>query len=206
MPRTKEQCEEMRKATRDKIKLAAMRLFVQKGYGSTSVHEISDLAGISIGLLYRQYKTKEELFNDLVEYSLTRIKNIIDFFEKDELPRELVNQFVYEVYNDIINGEELANLLILMAQSFLSGAANPKQNEIIELDTKMLQATANCIERGQELGEFRPGNAKELATLFYSAVQGMAMMKISLKESFIMPSPSIITSILLNWLLYQIFT
>lgn len=206
MPRTKEQFEKMRKATRDKIQLAAMRLFVQKGFGSTSVHEISDLAGISIGLLYRQYKTKEELFNDLVEYSLTRVKNIIDFFEKDDSPRELVNQFVYKVYNDIINGEELANLLILMAQSFLSGAANPKQNEIIELDTKMLQATAKCIERGQELGEFRPGNANELATLFYSAIQGMAMIKISLKESFIMPSPSVITSILFNWLLYQIFT
>ncbi len=206
MPRTKEQFEKMRKATRDKIQLAAMRLFVQKGFGSTSVHEISDLAGISIGLLYRQYKTKEELFNDLVEYSLTSIKNIIDFFEKDDSPRELVNQFVYKVYNDIINGEELANLLILMAQSFLSGAANPKQNEIIELDTKMLQATAKCIERGQELGEFRPGNANELATLFYSAIQGMAMIKISLKESFIMPSPSVITSILFNWLLYQIFT
>ncbi len=198
MPRTKEQFEKMRKATRDKIQLAAMRLFVQKGFGSTSVHEISDLAGISIGLLYRQYKTKEELFNDLVEYSLTSIKNIIDFFEKDDSPRELVNQFVYKVYNDIINGEELANLLILMAQSFLSGAANPKQNEIIELDTKMLQATAKCIERGQELGKFRPGNANELATLFYSAIQGMAMIKISLKESFIMPSPSVITSILFN--------
>lgn len=206
MPRTKEQFEKMRKATRDKIQLAAMRLFVQKGYGSTSVHEISDLAGISIGLLYRQYKTKEELFNDLVEYSLTSIKNIIDFFEKDDSPRELINQFVYEVYNDIINGEELANRLILMAQSFLSGVANPKQNEIKELDTKMLQATANCIERGQELGEFRQGNANELASLFYSAIQGMAMMKISLKESFIMPSPSVITSILFNWLLYQIFT
>lgn len=198
MPRTKEQFEEMRKATRDKIQLAAMRLFVQKGFGSTSVHEISDLAGISIGLLYRQYKTKEELFNDLVEYSLTSIKNITDIFEKDESPRELVNQFVYKVYYDIINGEELANLLILMAQSFLSGAANPKQNEIIELDTKMLQATAKCIERGQGLGEFRPGNANELAGLFYSVIQGMAMMKITLKDSFIMPSPSVITSILFN--------
>ncbi len=62
----------------------------------------------------------------------------------------------------------------------------------------MLKATAKCIERGQELGEFRPGNANELATLFYSSIQGMAMMKISLKESFIMPSPSVITSILFN--------
>ena len=55
MPRTKEQFENMRKATRDKIQLAAMKLFVQKGFGSTCVHEIADLAGISIGLLYRQY-------------------------------------------------------------------------------------------------------------------------------------------------------
>lgn len=196
MPRSKEQCEEMRKATRDKIQLAAMRLFVQKGFGATGVHEISDLAGISIGLLYRQYKTKEELFNDLVENSLTSLKNITDFFNKDDSPRELVNQFVYKVYNDILNGEELANLLILMAQSFLSGATNLKQNEIIELDTNMIQATAKCIERGQGLGEFRLGNAYELAELFYSALQGLAMMKITLKDSFIMPSPSVITSIL----------
>lgn len=196
MPRTKEQCEEMRKATRDKIQLAAMRLFVQKGFGSTNVHEISDLAGISIGLLYRQYKTKEELFNDLVENSLTGLRKITDFLEKDDSPKKLINCFVYDVYNDILNGEELANLLILMAQSFLSVAANPKQIEIIELETKMLQAIAKCIERGQRLGQFRSGNAKELAWLFYSAIQGMAMMKITLKDSFIMPSPSVITSIL----------
>lgn len=196
MPRTKEQFEEMRKATRDKIQSAAMKLFVQKGFGSTNVQEIADLAGISIGLLYRQYKTKEELFSDLVEYSLTGIKSITDLFEQDNSPKKLISQFVCEVYNDMINGEELANLLILMAQSFLSGAANLKQNEIIELDTKMLQATANLIERGQRLGEFRLGNPYELAEFFYSAIQGLAVMKVTLKDSFIMPSPSIMTAFL----------
>lgn len=196
MPRTKEQFEKMRKATRDKIQSAAMKLFVQKGFGSTNVQDIADLAGISIGLLYRQYRTKEELFSDLVEYALIGIKNIADLFEQDNSPKELINQFVCEVYHDMINGEELANLLILMAQSFLSGAANHKQNEIIELDAKMLQATAKLIERGQGLGEFSPGNPYELAEFFYSAIQGLAMMKITLKDSFIMPSPSVITAFL----------
>ena len=51
----------------------------------------------------------------------------------------------------MINGEEQANLLILMAQSFLSGAANHKQQDIKELDGKMLQATAKLIERGRGL-------------------------------------------------------
>lgn len=196
MPRTKEQFEEMRKATRNKIQSAAMKLFVQKGFGSTNVQEIADLAGISIGLLYRQYRTKEELFSDLVEYSLTGIKSITDLFKQDDSPKKLISQFVDEVYNDMINGEELANLLILMTQSFLSGAANLKQNEIIELDTKMLQATAKLIERGQRLGEFRPGNPYELAEFFFSAIQGLAVMRITLKDSFIMPSPSVITACL----------
>lgn len=196
MPRTKEQFEEMRKATRDKIQLAAMKLFVQKGFGSTNVQEIADIAGISIGLLYRHYKTKEELFNELVEYAIKGIQGIMDLFEQNHSPRDLIGKFVNEVYDDMINGEELANLLILMTQSFLSGAANLKQNEIIQLDAKMLQATAKLIERGQGLGEFRPGNSYELAEFFYSAIQGLAMMKITLKDSFIMPSPSVITTFL----------
>lgn len=196
MPRTKEQFEEMRKATRDKIQSAAMKLFVQKGFGSTNVQEIADLAGISIGLLYRQYKTKEELFSDLVEFSLAGLKNLIALFEMDGSPKKLISQFVGEVYNDMISGEELANLLILMAQSFLSGASKLKQEEIIQIDAKMLQTTAKLIERGQGLGEFRRGNPYELAEFFFSAIQGLAMMKITLRDDFIMPSPSVITAFL----------
>jgi hypothetical protein len=60
----------------------------------------------------------------------------------------------------------------------------------------MLQSTAKLIERGQELGELRPGNPYELAEFFYSAIQGLAMMKISLKDDFVMPSPSVITAFL----------
>ncbi len=196
MPRTKEQFEEMRISTRDKIQSAAMQLFVQKGFGSTNVQEIADVAGISIGLLYRHYRTKEELFNELVEFSISGIKIVMDLFEQDYSPKELIEKFVNEVYDDMINGEELANLLILMTQSFFSGGSNVKQNEIVKLDTNMLYTTANLIKRGQELGEFRQGNPYEFAEFFYSSIQGLAMMKIVLKENFIMPSPSVITAFL----------
>ncbi|MDV4151332.1 TetR/AcrR family transcriptional regulator [Clostridium sp. AL.422] len=196
MPRTKEQFEEMRKVTRDKIQSAAMQIFVQKGFGSTNVQDIADLAGISIGLLYRHYKTKEELFNELVEYSLMGIKGIIELFRQDHSPKKLIQEFVDEVYKDMKNDEQLANLLILMTQSFFSGVSSSKQKEIIELDTKMLNVTANLIERGQKLGEFQQGSPYELAEVFYSVIQGLAMMKISLKDSFIMPAPSVITAFL----------
>jgi AcrR family transcriptional regulator len=44
MPRTKQQNEQIRNATREKIQSAAMQLFVQKGFGSTNVQDIADLA------------------------------------------------------------------------------------------------------------------------------------------------------------------
>ena len=165
MPRTKEQFEEMRNKTREKIQLAAMQLFVQKGYGSTNVQEIADLAGISIGLLYRHYKTKEELFNELVEYSINGIKGVSDLFKQDDSPKKLIMQFVDIVYKDMVDGDELTNLLILMTQSIFSGAINHVENEIKKQDAEMLNVTLNLIRRGQEIGEFRSGNPYELAEI-----------------------------------------
>lgn len=197
MPRTKEKYEQMRNATREKIHSAAMQLFVQRGFGSTNVQDIADLAGISIGLLYRHYKSKEILFHELVEFALAGMSQKIDFFESDASPRNIIEQFVNEIYNDMLTGEEFAHLLILMAQSFMVGGdENVKPNEVAQISDKMFRATAKLIKKGQELGEFRSGNPDELVVFFYSTLHGLATMKNLLKDSFIMPSPDILTSFL----------
>lgn len=199
MPRTKEQFEEMRKATREKIHSSAMRLFVQQGYGSTNVQDIADSAGISIGLLYRHYKTKEELFHELLAYAVEGLKRNITFFnESDQLPKKLIAQFVDEVHSDLCHGEELANLLILINQSLLAGAdtASKQYKEILQVNARLLDSTAQLIHKGQQLGEFRSGDAQEMAVFFYAAIQGLAEMKVLLKSNFTVPSPSVITAFL----------
>jgi AcrR family transcriptional regulator len=184
----------MRNATRQKIQSAGMRLFVQKGFGSTNVQDIADAAGISIGLLYRHYKTKDSLFNELVEFALDGLTQIIQTFEDADSPKKLMTQFVDEIYHDMQDGEELANLLILMNQLFFSGAgANRKQAEVLEVNGRLLRSTAALIKKGQESGDFRSGDAHEMAVLFYSALQGLADMKVILKNDFVMPSPSVLT-------------
>ncbi|SDC13677.1 transcriptional regulator, TetR family [Paenibacillus sp. UNCCL117] len=197
MPRTKEQLEEIRQVTRSKIQSAAMHLFVQKGFGSTNVQEIADQAGISIGLLYRHYKSKEVLFNELVEYAQVGMERVTERFESDESPKQLIEQFADEIYNDMISGEELANLMILMAQSFFSrGEAKENQRDVARINSKLLSEMSKLIRRGQQLGEFGSGDASEMAIYFFSAVQGLAEMKIVLRDSFTMPSPSILTAFL----------
>lgn len=197
MPRTKEQFEEMRNMTREKIQSAAIQLFAQQGFGTTNVQEIADKAGVSIGLLYRHYKTKEDLFNELVNFALTGLSRIIERFESDESPAKLLNQFVDEVYNDMVSGEDLANLMILMSQSFFSrGATNEDQNGVADVNRNLLNATSKLIERGQTLGEFVSGDSYEMAMFFFAAIQGLAEMKVMLKDQFIMPSVAILTAFL----------
>ncbi|WP_080831934.1 TetR/AcrR family transcriptional regulator [Cohnella massiliensis] len=200
MPRSKEQFEDMRNATREKIQLAAMQLFVRQGYGSTNVQEIADTAGISVGLLYRHFKTKDHLFDELVAYAVEGLKRIITFFESAQSPIALMEQFVDEIYTDMINGEELAHLLILINQSLIAGsaAASQQHDDILRLNARLLNATAQLIRKGQQLGEFSSGDAQEMATLFFASIQGLAQMKVLLKNNFTMPSSSTLSAILMK--------
>jgi AcrR family transcriptional regulator len=50
-----------------KIESAALQLFTRKGFHGTTVREIAKKAGVSMGKLYIYYRTKEDIFVDLVE-------------------------------------------------------------------------------------------------------------------------------------------
>lgn len=50
-----------------KIEDAALALFTRKGFHGTTVREIAERAGVSMGKLYIYYETKEDIFIDLVE-------------------------------------------------------------------------------------------------------------------------------------------
>ena len=77
MPRTKEQFEEIRKSSKKKILDAALEVFAKEGYHSSSVGSIAKTAGISQGLMYNYFKSKDELLNELM---IGIIKNLLDEF------------------------------------------------------------------------------------------------------------------------------
>ena len=67
---------------RERILIASLELFVGKGYFNTSVHEIRKKADVSIGLLYRYFKDKEDiaaaLYRELVADTNAVIARIIE--------------------------------------------------------------------------------------------------------------------------------
>lgn len=70
-PRTPEQNEQIRERTRKQIKNAAFELFAHHGFSDTAVSAIATKAGISKGLIYHYYDSKDQIlvaiFEDLTE-------------------------------------------------------------------------------------------------------------------------------------------
>ena len=54
-------------ATREKIFKTATKLFAQKGYSGTRVKEIAEDIGISQALIYYNFKSKEQILDEILE-------------------------------------------------------------------------------------------------------------------------------------------
>lgn len=59
--------KQQREETRRRIIEAAFRMFVRKGFKGTSNREIAREAGISPGLIYWYFRSKEDLFQEVVK-------------------------------------------------------------------------------------------------------------------------------------------
>lgn len=73
MPRLPQSTLEKNKA---RILSAALHLFTRKGFHGTTVREIAQKAGVSMGNLYTYYDTKEKIFVDLVHLQGSRMEAI----------------------------------------------------------------------------------------------------------------------------------
>ncbi|MGB5409940.1 MAG: helix-turn-helix domain-containing protein, partial [Woeseiaceae bacterium] len=68
---------------------AAFHEFAAKGYAATRVEEVANRAGVSKGLLYLYFKTKEELFKAVIRsVVMRRVDALVASVETTELSSE----------------------------------------------------------------------------------------------------------------------
>ncbi|MDX2432322.1 MAG: TetR/AcrR family transcriptional regulator [Bacteroides sp.] len=79
-PRTQEQFEEMRETRREQIMKAALELFAREGYANCSISRLANHTGISKGLMYNYFESKEALLGNIIEEGMS---DIMAFFNPD---------------------------------------------------------------------------------------------------------------------------
>jgi len=80
-PLTKEQFESIREESKTKIIAVALQLFSKKGFENTSISDIAKAAGISKGLTYNYFKSKDELLEATLLFILN---NVVEVLEKGQ--------------------------------------------------------------------------------------------------------------------------
>ncbi|GAB3729963.1 TetR/AcrR family transcriptional regulator [Nocardiopsis nanhaiensis] len=203
MPRSPEQHEAMRAATRESVRSAAVRMFAQQGYAAVSMRQIAAEAGISTGLIYRHFATKDELFGGLVAEAATGLGAVAERFRGSEDPAESLRAFTEEFLADLSHEGDFAEFFLLMNHAYTQGVGEGREvpaavRDLIGRSAELQGVTVGLIEQGQRRGVFRAGPADELAACYFAVFGGLVSMRSATGAGFAVPTTATVLSFLLR--------
>ncbi len=152
------------------ITAAALEAFAENGYAATRVDEVAKRAGVSKGLLYLYFKTKEELFKAVIRSFISpRIDALISNVEETELSAEEFLRGPFLEFACFIPKSPARILLKLMV------AEGPKHPELIawyweHVVSRGINALRILIQRGVNNGEFRESALDEFPQLLVTPI------------------------------------
>ena len=110
-PKSKEQFEEIRTEKRSLIMHTALELFAEKGYHQTSISQIAKSAGISKGLMYNYFDSKEALLGEIFQEGFNQAYENFDQNQDGILQKEEFISFIYRLKNLIDENRSFWQLL-----------------------------------------------------------------------------------------------
>jgi AcrR family transcriptional regulator len=173
MPRTKEKFEEMRRTTQQKITSAALTLFARKGL-SVTVSEIAKASGLSQGLLYQHYPSKDALIAELVRQAESISSQSVIHLTSGEASAadkiKLVSNMMCRMFTETPQGIEF---FMFMVQVGMSDTELYKTEIYTPEFPNPAESFAAVIAQGQAEGSAVAGDPMQLSLLYWSAVQGL---------------------------------
>ncbi len=100
--------------TEQKIKEAARKIFLQKGFAAARTRDIAEEAGINLALLNYYFRSKEKLFHQIMEESLRKLfGNIFPMLANPEVSlRQKIQAFVNQYTEVLIENPELPSFIL----------------------------------------------------------------------------------------------
>ncbi|MDH3953045.1 MAG: TetR/AcrR family transcriptional regulator [Gammaproteobacteria bacterium] len=149
---------------------AAFAAFAEKGFTATKVEDVARRAGVSKGLLYLYFKTKEELFKAVIRGVVTpRVDELTRTLDDSELSAEAFIRGPLLTFLKRLPGSPASVVIRLM----ISEA--PKHPDLVDyywenVASRGLGALRQLLERGVANGEFHERAVNELPQLFIAPV------------------------------------
>lgn len=139
----------------DEITAAAFEVFAEKGYAAARVEEVAKRAGVSKGLTYLYFKTKEDLFKAVVRsVVIKRVDALLEALDTTVLSSEEFMRGPLLEFMKRVPGSPIAIVIRLL---IAEGQRHPDLVDFYfdNVVSRGLDAITRFIERGVRNGEFR---------------------------------------------------
>ena len=140
----------VRDTRREEIVVAARDLFSRKGYHGTSMPDIAHTAGISTGLIYYIFPSKEEILLTLCEEIAALHLDLFQQANDIADPLKRFDFIVRELYTSLDRGSKL--LIIMYRDS--STLPHETRQRILAMIKNLDNRFLELIEEGQRAGVF----------------------------------------------------
>ena len=149
---------------------AAVALFSEKGYSATRVSDVAKRAGVSKGLMYLYFKTKEELFKSVVKSLIEpRVNALKSSIEQTDLT---ASEFLRGPFLQMIQQIPRSPARIVVRLMVAEGPKHPDLTAYYweHVVSVGMGALRQLIRRGVDNGEFRRNALEEFPFLIVSPV------------------------------------
>ena len=165
--------------TRDRILLAAVKLFAEKGYAAVTVKDLAESVNVKPSALYNHFKSKEIIYDTIIE----SIENVyLDFYNR--VGKEIENANCFEDLLNALFGELIEvyhmyvyyGVALISTEQFRSKHARHAFQNVymkagIDYSTKLFQAS---IDRKW----VKPFDAKCLSTFFMNNILAGSLIRV----------------------------
>ena len=176
-PRTTAQFDEIRQRSRKRIMDAALELFGSMGYQATSISKIAKSAGISKGLMYNYFASKQELLEAIVMAEVEAgTKWWHEITERDIPPLEKIRQVTKRAAQEV--RKDLHHWRLITSLAF--------QPEVLKnIEPLIMEQKGPLIQESMELFAAVGVPNPEREAFYYGAVlDGMFLHFITMGDAY----------------------
>lgn len=168
--------QERREQSTEQVLAAALKLFVTRGYGATSIDDIARVASLTKGAVYFYFKGKSALLLELLAQSTELYEGIFGRMQgSDSTAAAQLEMFVEWAAGVGARNNELLLLPILMSLEFY-GQDEAVEKALNRLYDQYHDEMERVVILGQERGEFDGSLApREEAAVLVAFTDGMLL-------------------------------
>ncbi|MBI5027205.1 MAG: TetR/AcrR family transcriptional regulator [Nitrospirae bacterium] len=161
-----------KEGSKDRILKVALDLFSTKGYAGTKMIEIASRVGMSVGALYLRFKSKEDLYLELIKDQTKDFTRLTKSLQSEEPVRALKSYIELNLKYALKKRRLISLLLREHSLPFI----RPLRKDFFETQGKLIEG---LLVSGIKTGVFKPLNTRHTSSLIFASIRGAILLKLT---------------------------